>query len=458
MKGPTTEVKAAIKELHRAAEQGDAAAQYALSEIQFNDGNKSDALEWLRKSALNDYPNACYTMAIFQMAGGSVPYDASAARENVKNAAGRGHVEAQLLLSQLARSGYGGEKDPKLADEIILDLAKKDHPSALCGVAMLLHIRNALSEDVEMLMDQAALSGSHIAAYIQAQKLRAAELAGDEVARNKRIANLFIAASGGNRLAESELVEYQKYLVENVLASVKRSNRSKVNLNFERIEEALRGDVDFDFGEVEILSSDHNIRIVRQFLTLVECAYIRAAAAPTIQPSSTIHPITRRLVKSRIRTSSSTNFDPITRDCVIYAIDERIAAASATDVDQGEPLNVLFYRIGEEYKFHYDHLPDDGDAGVTFLRQSGQRKYTFLISISEDYLGGETYFSELGVSYRGGLGDALMFQNIHDDGTANMLMRHAGMPLTEGNKWVASKWIRERKFNFGTPAYLQTGL
>ena len=50
------------------------------------------------------------------------------------------------------------------------------------------------------------------------------------------------------------------------------------------------------------------------------------------------------------------------------------------------------------------------------------------------------------MKYRGQLGDALMFQNTGVDGQPNELMLHAGMPITGGQKWVASKWIREEAF------------
>lgn len=454
MKKIAEKEQVAIREIKRAAKIGDARAQYALSEIQFNSGNKSEALAWLKKSASKDFPNACFTMATFQMAGISVPYDAFGARINLSKASNQGHADAQLLLSQLARSGYGGEKNKSLANDLLLDLAKKGHPIALCGVAMLLHIRNEMNKTVDLLLEEAALKGSHIAAYIQADKMRDAALAGDVVARNHRIKKLFISANAGNQLAIPELIEYKESVVKEVLNTASFSSTIKSNLNFKRIEEVIVRDVKYDFDQPEILSKENNIVSYKKFLTPLECTYIKAAAAQTIQPSNTIHPITGKLIKNTIRTSSSSNFDPVSRDCVIYTIDERIAAASGTNVDQGEPLNVLYYQIGEEYKFHHDYLPDTGKEKMTLLKESGQRKYTFLISMNEGYLGGETFFPDLNLMYRGQLGDALLFQNLHNDGSVNKLMRHAGLPLIKDCKWIASKWIREKKFAFGTPSYI----
>lgn len=453
MKTTAEKGQADREELKRHARDGDSRAQYALSELLFNDGNKVEALEWLESAVRDDLPGACFTMATFQVAGQLVQYDAVGARQNLARASKLGHSDAKLLLSQFLRSGYGGHKDAKSANELLIALAKQDHPMALCGVGMLLYIRSAPIDTVEALLEKAANTGSHIAAYIQAHKKREAELAGDVAGRNDRIKYLILSANAGNRLAEAELVTYEKNLVQEILDSGQLLRSPESRIDFDKIEELIQENVEYVFDEPEILSVENNILIYKNFLTPLECAYIQASAAATIQPSSTIHPLSGKYIKNAIRTSSSSNFDPVSRDCVIYSIEERIAAATDTNVDQGESLNVLYYRVGEEYKYHYDHLPEGGKEDVTFLKESGQRKYTFLVSMNEGYLGGETYFPDLDVTYRGKRGDALMFQNLHSNGAANKLMRHAGLPLQEGCKWVASKWIREKKFNFGTPSH-----
>ena len=40
---------------------------------------------------------------------------------------------------------------------------------ALCGVAMLLHVRGQLESVAATLLERAALQGSHVAAYVQAE-------------------------------------------------------------------------------------------------------------------------------------------------------------------------------------------------------------------------------------------------------------------------------------------------
>ena len=438
-------------ELRRDAREGDARAQYALSELEFKRGNKSDALVWLTKSVQSDYPDACYTIATFQVSGVSVPYDAIGARLNLTKAANQGHKDAQLLLSQMARSGYGGDKNDKVANDLLLGLAKEGHPVALCVVAMLLYVRNQKNSAVEVLLERAALGGSHIAAYIQAERRRDAALSGDAVAFEERIKYLFVSAQAGNGLAVAEIIGHDKSIVQEILGRTSFTPTMNSNVNFEDIEQVLGEHVAYSFDEPESLSSEKNILVYRNFMTPLECSYIKAAAAPTIQPSSTIHPQTGELIKHEVRTSSSSNFDPLSRDCFVFSVDERIAEATGTNVEQGEPLNVLYYRIGEEYRFHYDHLPEGDSDETAIAQEGGQREYTFLVALNDDYSGGETVFPKLNLSYRGNLGDGLMFHNLKNNGRPNNMMLHAGLPVSRGCKWVASKWIREGEFNFGRP-------
>jgi prolyl 4-hydroxylase len=64
----------------------------------------------------------------------------------------------------------------------------------------------------------------------------------------------------------------------------------------------------------------------------------------------------------------------------VHALNQRIAAASGTGAAQGEPLQVLRYRPGGEYKPHFDAIPG--------VRQSAV--LTMIVWLNEDYEGGET--------------------------------------------------------------------
>ena len=92
----------------------------------------------------------------------------------------------------------------------------------------------------------------------------------------------------------------------------------------------------------------------------------------------------------------------------IHALCRRLAAASETHVKQGEPLQVLRYRPGQEYRPHFDAIGDEDN----------QRVLTFLVYLNEDYEGGETEFIATGFKVKGKKGDGLLFRNADAVGRA----------------------------------------
>ena len=122
---------------------------------------------------------------------------------------------------------------------------------------------------------------------------------------------------------------------------------------------------------------------------------------------------------------------------MIRAINRRIAAISDTDIRQGEALTSLRYTIGQQFRLHLDTLP-----GVR-----NQRVKTVLIYLNQGFGGGETAFPDHDLLVRPAIGDAIVFHNTHDDGTLDPRMRHAGLPVTRGIKWLATRWIRARPFD-----------
>ena len=191
----------------------------------------------------------------------------------------------------------------------------------------------------------------------------------------------------------------------------------------------------------EPLSSDPAVTFLRGLLSIAECEHLVAQASLRLQPSSIVDPASGRRVPHPFRTSLGTNFGPAHEDLVVRRINRRIADASGTVVEAGEPLHVLAYTPGQEYRPHLDALP-----GAV-----NQRTHTMLVWLNDGFAGGETVFPALGLKLRGRPGDGLLFANLDVRGRADERMRHAGLPPTVGSKWLASRWIRAAPVSpFGT--------
>lgn len=185
-------------------------------------------------------------------------------------------------------------------------------------------------------------------------------------------------------------------------------------------------------GEV-VLESPRTL-CFRGFFTEGECDYLAAVAAPRMKPSVVVDERTGKQVPNPIRTSDGADFPWLLADPAVTALGRRIAAASGTGFDQGEPLQVLRYRPGQQYKPHLDAI-----AGL-----DNQRILTMIVYLTDDYQGGETRFLRSGFTFRGGKGDALLFHNTLPDGQPDPASEHAGLPVTSGVKLIASRWIRAR--------------
>jgi prolyl 4-hydroxylase len=192
---------------------------------------------------------------------------------------------------------------------------------------------------------------------------------------------------------------------------------------------------------VRPLSTEPRAAACEGFMTAAECAWLRESGEPALRPSAVVDPRSGRMVPHPVRSSDAAAFGVHTEDLVVNALNRRIAAVSGTRLEQGEPLQLLRYRPGGEYKPHMDALP----------AEPNQRVLTALVYLSEDYEGGETSFPSAGLSYRGRTGDALIFRNVRPDGSADPLTLHAGLPVTKGTKYLASRWIRAARFTYPPP-------
>lgn len=184
----------------------------------------------------------------------------------------------------------------------------------------------------------------------------------------------------------------------------------------------------------EVLSEAPRVVRFPALLTPAECAHVASVAAELLEPARVIDPRTGRWMAHPVRTSEDAAIGPTREDLVVRAINARVAAISGTDIAQGEPLTVLRYKPGQEYRPHLD----------TIQGAANQRVATVLLYLNHAFGGGETRFPDLGLTVPPRGGDALLFVNTLDDGRPDPASRHAGLPVTQGAKWLATRWIRER--------------
>jgi prolyl 4-hydroxylase len=187
--------------------------------------------------------------------------------------------------------------------------------------------------------------------------------------------------------------------------------------------------------EAKLISERPYVRMFEALLTPAECAYLIKVAEPLFEPSMVYDKLGIG-VRDTIRTSDGAAFQWLIEDPAIHALNRRVANATGTRFLQGEALQVLRYSPGQEYRPHFDYLEGSDNP----------RPWTALIYLNEDYEGGETAFVRTDFQVRGRTGDVLVFRNDGPDGKREPLAEHAGRPVTRGVKYLATRWIRERRW------------
>ena len=182
------------------------------------------------------------------------------------------------------------------------------------------------------------------------------------------------------------------------------------------------------------LSSSPEVYLFPGLFSPAECDFLIEVAMPRLGPSVVVDPQTGQQVPNPVRTSDGSAFPLAAENPAMHALCQRLAVASGTDVAQGEPLQVLRYSAGQQYRPHFDAI--DG--------AENQRILTFLVYLNDDFEGGETQFLASGLKVKGQKGDGLLFRNSDDAGRPDPGSQHAGLPPTAGEKFLASRWIRQR--------------
>ena len=188
---------------------------------------------------------------------------------------------------------------------------------------------------------------------------------------------------------------------------------------------------------VEHLSQNPRVQIFRNAFTPAECERFAQSIADIIAPSVVVDPATGQQILHPIRTSDGAVIGPTRESLVIAAFNRRLAAMTGTTTRQGEPVQVLRYSPGQQYRLHLDAV-----SGL-----ANQRIKTAIVYLNHGFGGGGTEFPDLGIRVTPRTGDTLVFDNVLPNGQPDQRTRHAGLPVTSGVKWIATRWIHAAPYD-----------
>ena len=203
--------------------------------------------------------------------------------------------------------------------------------------------------------------------------------------------------------------------------------------------------LDLGDRQVAVLASLASPRVVvlGGLLSDQECEALIAAARPRLARSLTVQTVTGGEELNPDRTSNGMFFSRGESD-LIRRIEARIARLVHWQVENGQGMQVLHYGVGAEYKPHFDYFDPAEPGTPTILKRGGQRLGTLVIYLNEPERGGGTTFPDVGLEVAPQRGNAVFFS--YDKPHPSTRTLHGGAPVLSGEKWVATKWLRERVF------------
>jgi prolyl 4-hydroxylase len=106
-----------------------------------------------------------------------------------------------------------------------------------------------------------------------------------------------------------------------------------------------------------------------------------------------------------------------------------------TDRMCSEPINILHYGPGGQYKPHYDVFPEKATSS-RFLSA-----LLYFNTLDRNVNGGGTSFPKASLTVDAVKGRLMFFYDLLPDGNLDTFSLHSGDPVKIGDKWAGAAWI-----------------
>jgi prolyl 4-hydroxylase len=213
-------------------------------------------------------------------------------------------------------------------------------------------------------------------------------------------------------------------------------------------------------SRVQVVSAEPPLVVIHDFISSEMCTeLIQLAQSAGLSRSTTGN----EQAISTSRTSSTVWLADCDAPKPSRWIAEAVSQITGLPTECMENLQIARYQPGQQFHLHTDHRDSFNDL------ECGGRLATFLIYLAEPDAGGATYFpglydddddddetnvvrKRLDVTVTPTRGSAVFFWNtIQKPGCesydcemfldVDMRLRHAGLPVEAGEKWIANRWV-----------------
>ena len=394
----------------------------------FSRGRYVEAATVLAQQAETGDAESQNLLGVMHLNGMGIDQDTRRACGLFAAAAGSGLKEGHYNLSNLLYNGFGLERDTARGQEHLLASARLGHRPALRSLGYLYHLAGP-EERWQRLSTLsfrlAAEAGDPLAQYSLGMRLAH----GHGCARDAAGAMRWLEAAAKARvyLAAMRLMELRNGLLASDTARP--------------VAGGIEDLVPFTIPPAPNPPASRSVGFMSEHPGALDgyiCDHLINAAAHYVAPSWVVDPDTGKNVQSEVRTSYSMYFHTNMYDAVLAEAVRHLAGIARLPAENAEPLGVLRYGVGQEYRPHYDFYDDP--------QHEAQRLTTVFVYLNDVAEGGGTEFPRLGVRVEPQRAKAVRFQNCDAAGKPNPETLHAGLPVIRGEKWLATLWFWDRPF------------
>lgn len=130
---------------------------------------------------------------------------------------------------------------------------------------------------------------------------------------------------------------------------------------------------------------------------------------------------------------------------ILQNLKNKISEFSQLPIENQELLTIIRYKKGQHFKPHLDAFHDYNEFEIEELL-GGQRLKTYIICLQASSSGGETKFDKLNKTIKLEKNQCIYWSNVDENGNIYPESLHSGIDPEEGEKWILTCWIREKKY------------
>ena len=195
---------------------------------------------------------------------------------------------------------------------------------------------------------------------------------------------------------------------------------------------------------VERLSDKLDLFKINDVLNEHQCNELISIIKQKCTPSSVIDVVNGGSKFSDYRTSS-TAYLSRKNDQIICEVEDIIFNIVKVPEKYSEQIQGQFYKIGQQYKPHFDTLFPTNESEKNGIEKRGNRTWTVMIYLNDVVLGGHTKFTKIDLETKPKRGTMILWRNTIEGKNITNSM-HWGMPVEDGEKFILTKWYREKQF------------